>query len=639
MRIDVKKYVFVGLKNALQTFFEKSQEIGLVDFIDARKLKVKEIPQEIQNVTNAIKVVRELPVLPQEEPDNMSESTLITDKILSLKREIEHLEEERRMLRLEIARVDVFGQFSLDDLRYLAEEGNRIVQFFFGKKGTSDLPDLSDNLIFVDSDHGLDYFVSISESATQYENLVEMKVDRELTALRTRLDEVKDDIHRMELKLKEFAKYNEFLHQALTIKYNDHHLHTAKSFAEDQVDGQVFAVEGWVPVNRVKELEDFLSDVDVHMAEIALDSDEVAPTYLENEGPNRIGEDLVHIYDTPSNTDKDPSLWVLASFAVFFAMIINDAGYGLLFLAGALYVRYKNGQFNKTGTRVWKLLVILFTSCMIWGLCTNSFFGMELAPDNSLKKVSVLNWLVEKKADYHFAKKDAVYKEWTVKYPETEKATNGKEFLNAATKGEGDSVSYEMANKFSDGILMELALLVGIIHVCLSFIRYLGRNWAGAGWIIAIIGSYLYFPLFLKATSLSSYVFGLDPKVSAEQGLYMIYGGLSLAVILGIIKDKWLGLLEITNLIQVFADILSYLRLYALGLAGAIISQTVNDIAGSLMFVFAVILLVIGHGLNMVLSIIGGVIHGLRLNFIEWYHYSFEGGGKLFNPLKKLETE
>lgn len=639
MRIDVKKYVFVGLKNALQGFFEKAQEIGLVDFIDARQLKVKEIPQDIQNLTNAIKVVRQLPVLTQKEPDNLSEADPITEKILELKHEIERLEEEKRMLRLEISRIDVFGQFSLDDIRYLAEDGNRSIQFFFGKKGTADNSDLSEDLIFVNTDHGLDYFVAINSTPQQYEGLVEMKVENELDSLRRRFDEVDADTQRMELILKEYAKYNEFLHQALTIKYNEHHLHTAKSFAEDQMDGQVFAVEGWVPVNRIDELETFLGEVNVHMAEIALDPQEQAPTYLENEGPNRIGEDLVHIYDTPSNTDKDPSLWVLASFAVFFAMIINDAGYGLLFLAGALYVRYKNGQFNTTGTRVWKLLIILFTSCMIWGLCTSSFFGMQLAPDNSLKKVSVLNWLVEKKADYHFTHKDAVHKDWTGKYPATADAENGKEFLDAATKGEGDSISYEMRNKFSDGILMELALLVGIIHVCLSFMRYLGRNLAGIGWVIAIIGSYLYFPLFLKATSLTSYVFGLDPKISAEQGLYMIYAGLALAVILAVVRDKWLGLLEITNLIQVFADILSYLRLYALGLAGAIISQTVNDIAGSLMFVFAVILLVVGHGLNMVLSIIGGVIHGLRLNFIEWYHYSFEGGGKLFNPLKKLETE
>jgi V/A-type H+-transporting ATPase subunit I len=394
-----------------------------------------------------------------------------------------------------------------------------------------------------------------------------------------------------------------------------------------------------VPVNRVSELKDSLAETDVHMAEIAMEEHEEAPTYLENKGYNRIGEDLVHIYDTPSNTDKDPSLWVLVSFAVFFAMIINDGGYGLLFLAGALYFKFKNGDLKKAGMRVWKLLLILFGSCVLWGLFTNSFFGVAIGPENPLRKVSVLNWLVEKKAEYHFHNKDNIYKEWVDKYPDLSGADNAHDFLLGAKKGEGDDASYEMVNKFSDGILMELALLVGIIHICLSFIRYLNRNWAGIGWIIGIIGCYLYFPLFLGATSLTSYVFGLNREEIAVDGQYMMYGGLALAVILGVLKDKWLGLLEITNLIQIFADILSYLRLYALGLAGAIIGQTVNDIASGLMYVPALILIVIGHGLNMVLAVIGGVIHGLRLNFIEWYHYSFEGGGKLFTPLKKLETD
>lgn len=638
MRIDVKKYLFVGFQGALQEFFKKSQEVGLVHFIDNRQMKSKEVPQEIQDITNAIKVVRELPTVDQEKPEKFSEVSSMTAKILDLKHDIERLEEEKRMLRLEIARIDVFGDFSLNDVEYLKKSAGRFVQFFFGKKGMAE-QEWPDEVVYITSDHGLDYFVAINKELQQYPHLVEMKIDQELGTLRKRLEEVKNDISHLERSLKTYSKYNEFLHYALTVKYNEHELEKAKSFAEDHVDGRLFAVEGWVPVNKVSELEEYLEDTDVHMAEVALGDQEEAPTYLENEGYNRIGEDLVHIYDTPSNTDKDPSLWVLVSFAIFFAMIINDGGYGLLFLAGALYFKFKNSDLKAAGLRVWKLLLILFGSCVLWGLFTNSFFGVEIGPENPLRNVSVLNWMVEKKAEYHFGVKDEVYKEWVDKYPNLSGADNAHDFLLGAKKEKGDQASYEMVNKFSDGILMELALLVGIIHICLSFIRYLGRNWAGIGWIIGIIGCYLYFPLFLGATSLTTYLFGLNREEIAVDGQYMIYSGLGLAVILGVMKDKWLGLLEITNLIQIFADILSYLRLYALGLAGAIIGQTVNDIASGLMYVPALILIVIGHGLNMVLAVIGGVIHGLRLNFIEWYHYSFEGGGKLFTPLKKLETD
>jgi V/A-type H+/Na+-transporting ATPase subunit I len=638
MRIDVKKYLFFGYKGALQEFFEEAQKIGLVHFIDSRKIKIKEIPQEIQNITQAIKIVRELPTMDQEEPEKMSEADALAAKILALKHNIEKLEEEKRMLQLEISRIDVFGDFSLEDVEILSGEAQRYIQFYFGKKGTAER-ELSDNVIYIASENGLDYFVAVNEQPTQYEQLVEMKIDQELGVLQNRLEAVELDIRHLEKSLKEYSKYDEFLHHALTVRYNSHELATAKKFAEEQMDGRLFAVEGWVPLNKIRELETHLTELDVHLSEVALGPGEEPPTYLENEGVSRVGEDLVHIYDTPANTDKDPSLWVLASFAVFFAMIINDAGYGLLFLAGALYFRFQRGELTRTANRVWKLMVILFTSCIAWGLLTNSFFGIPIDPESPIRRVSFLNELVEQKAEYHFEAKDEVYQDWVQKYPGLEKAADSHQFLVNAKKVSGVKASYEMVNKFSDGVLMELALLVGMIHITLSFLRYLRRNWAGIGWIIGIWGCYFYFPLFLGATSLVTYVFGADRAEIAKDGLIMIYAGLGLAVLLGVIQNKWLGLLEITNLIQVFADILSYLRLYALGLAGAIIGQTVNDIAGSLMYVPAVILIVIGHGLNMVLAIIGGVIHGLRLNFIEWYHYSFEGGGKLFTPLKKLEIE
>jgi V/A-type H+-transporting ATPase subunit I len=178
-----------------------------------------------------------------------------------------------------------------------------------------------------------------------------------------------------------------------------------------------------------------------------------------------------------------------------------------------------------------------------------------------------------------------------------------------------------------------------MIHIALSFARYLPRNYSHIGWIAVLFGAYLYFPNYLKATSLLYYVFGIPPQVGATEGLYLMLGGLTAAVAIGIITSGIAGLLELVNVIQVFADVMSYLRLYALGLAGTIVSQTINEISASVPFVVAVVLLVIAHAVNMALGIIGGVIHGLRLNFLEWYHYSFEGGGKLFRPLKLEQIE
>ena len=69
-----------------------------------------------------------------------------------------------------------------------------------------------------------------------------------------------------------------------------------------------------------------------------------------------------------------------------------------------------------------------------------------------------------------------------------------------------------------------------------------------------------------------------------------------------------------------FADTLSYLRLYALGLAGAIVGSTINEIASGMPLILGVLLIVVSHFINIILATMSGTIHGLRLNFIEWYH-------------------
>lgn len=119
-------------------------------------------------------------------------------------------------------------------------------------------------------------------------------------------------------------------------------------------------------------------------------------------------------------------------------------------------------------------------------------------------------------------------------------------------------------------------------------------------------------------------------------GYYVTFIGLGVAILGGVIQRGLRGLDEITAVIQVFSDVLSYLRLYALSLAGAMVGNTVMVMSERFSPAVGILIIIFGHTVNIALSIMGGVIHGLRLNFIEWYHYSFNGGGKLLHPLKKV---
>ncbi|MGE0199234.1 MAG: hypothetical protein AB7S94_10820 [Simkaniaceae bacterium] len=121
-------------------------------------------------------------------------------------------------------------------------------------------------------------------------------------------------------------------------------------------------------------------------------------------------------------------------------------------------------------------------------------------------------------------------------------------------------------------------------------------------------------------------------------GQQLLWGGIALAVILALLQNKWAGFIELTKPIELFADVLSYLRIYALGLAAMILANTFNEMGMSLGFAAGFFVILVGHAINIVVGIMGGTIHGLRLNFIEWYHHSFQGGGRMFQPLKLLKT-
>lgn len=639
MRYDVKKVLFVGLEDEREAFFKKAQDLGLVHFIPTSLNREKDVPAEIQSLISAIKIVRGLPTLPQEDYGDHALADGLVQQILQLSNQLDKLEEEKRTNALEIARIGIFGHFSHDDIKAIEKEGNRKIQFFFAKKGIAEVQKIPEEVLAVGSDHGLDYFVAINKQPQQYEKMVEMKIDHSLDGLQRRSVEIKHDLVEKEHQLKSLAKYNHFLHQALIDRLDQHHLVVAKGHSQDFLEGNLFVVQGWVAENKLPELNTLVEKLKVHTEEIQIEPTDVVPTYLENQGLAKMGEDLVHIYDAPSPTDKDPSLWVLFFFLCFFAIIIGDGGYGLILLAIALYVRYKKPILTKVGRRVLNLVTLLSLFCIGWGLATHSFFGISLNPENPVHKYAPITWLIEKKAAYHIQHQDAVYQEWVKKFPQLNGVTDPHEFLVKGVSVVKGKKNYEIISKFTDNIMLEFALLIGMIHISISLIRYGRRNWTSVGWLLFIIGGYLYFPFYLDATSMLHFLMHIDKVQAAQTGIYLLGIGVSLAVIVAIIRDKFFGVFEVMNGIQIFSDVLSYLRLYALGLAGAIMASVINEMSESMTFVLAVFVLVVGHIVNITLSIMSGVIHGLRLNFIEWYHYSFEGGGKMFNPLRKISHD
>lgn len=592
MRVDVKKFIFAGTAKIKDQFFKEAQNAGIIHFI--KKPVPKSPPKDLDTLLQAIKIARAQGLLEQ---CALDEKPLpIAENIIHTKHRIDALQEEEHLLALEKERVQVYGDFSLEDLSTIAQKAKRHLRFLAVKSGTS----VSEDLIYINSAHGLDYFLGFLKENALPEGFVSVKIERSMSQINLKLQTVRDELLSLEQGLKEFSKYNALLHRGVIDCLNKHHLQEAQSSTHPEIEGQLFIATGYVPAHKRQELDVLVSNMSLYHDEIALDLGENIPTFLENKGLSKMGEDLVHIYDTPSENDRDPSLFVLASFALFFSMIIGDAGYGLVLLLTSLWLKiYKFPNALGLKKRVINLMIILFSSCIVWGVLTTSFFGLTLSPDNPLTKFSLTNMLAAKKSAY----------------------------LLQST----------VSDKAVQGIMVEIALMIGVVHILVSLARYMDRNYASFGWFLFVIGAYFYVPEYLGESTMMHYLMGASHSFLKTAGLILMGSGMTLAVSAGIYANGLLGCLEVMTVIQIFADVLSYLRLYALGLAGGIVSQTVNGFADSAFFPLAIIILFVGHSINIALAIQGGVIHGLRLNFLEWYHYSFYGGGILFNPLRKID--
>ncbi len=638
MIIPVKKYLFVGVNEDLELFFKRAQKKGFIEFITLKKRKRKDLPPHLQKRLLALKILHKQPRVRQEK--NVKD--LNTDKLCHLVIEAENchekLQEEKRLLQAEIARISPLGDFSLKEIREIEREGNRKIQFFCVKQSRAKKMVIPSELIFLSTEYDMDYYMSISQKVESYSHMIEMHLKKSLSELLKEIKVVEEALKSCEREFKENRAYIDFLKEDLIKGLNIYHLDSSKKEIVSHMNEALFSIEGWIPKNRLHNLFPLLEGLAIHTEEVAIEKEDRIPTYMENKGLGKAGEDLVHIYDTPAIEDKDPSTWVFWSFAIFFAMIISDAGYGLIFLALALFLRKKISYAQASLKRFLRLFTWISASVIVWGILAGSYFGLELAPSNPINQASLIHILALKKGDYHLKNQDETYREFITSFPKLKEVTSSKAFIEGGKKlMPNGQVEYRIYNEFRDSIFMEIALLIGVLHICLSLLKNGRFHYAGFGWFMAIIGGYLYFPNLLNATSLVHFAFGMSKESAFGIGLQLLWIGAFSALLLSLIQYRFKGFIEITKPIELFADILSYLRLYALGLAGMILAYTFNGMGERVGFVAGFFIILIGHMINMVVGVMGGTIHGLRLNFIEWYHHCFTGGGRLFHPLKLLK--
>ncbi|MFZ4773355.1 MAG: V-type ATPase 116kDa subunit family protein [Chlamydiia bacterium] len=633
MIIPCEKLLFIGTSVDLVKFLENAQKIGQLQFQSIEGKKMQAISSAAEDTLHAIRILKHQVPVDQLQNDVVPRYELV-EKIIYLQDRLDRVVEAKRVLAIEIARIKPFGQVDLETIQELAKRTQYVVQFFSKKQKAILSREVLEKLIFVSTDATIEYFVYVGNAPIKDPALTEMQMEYSLDTLKERFQNLQKEELRIEAELKEMAHYQEILEDHLAEILDHDDLRHARSLAANILGPSLFAVECWVPANKT-EWKEALNGLNIHVEHVRIKDEETPPTYVENQGFSRIGEDLMGIYDVPSIKDKDPSLYVLIFFALFFAIIVADAGYGFILLAIALVGKYLARKVTGTIQRFLRLLLILSTSCIIWGALTASYFSIKLPPDHFLTKASMIYQIAKVKVQYQIDTQGKSFKEWTHQYPHLATQNDPEVFLQGGGKVVDGKVTYALMEDLFFAILFEFALTVGVLHIILSMLRGMRENLSRLGWIVFIIGAYLYCPTYLKTQTIINEFGIISSETASIIGLQFIGIGVAFAIIVAIFKRGVMGIFEVTQAIQVFADVLSYVRLYALGLAGILLAATFNTLAADLGYALGLFVLLVGHGLNFLIALMGGTIHGLRLNFLEWYHYCFEGGGKLFSPLIK----
>lgn len=377
-------------------------------------------------------------------------------------------------------------------------------------------------------------------------------------------------------------------------------LYLASNTAESAVESEILIFQGFAPTEDNIRLAEALDSMDIiWFAEDAVKEDN-PPIKLKNNWFSRQFEVLTSMYGMPVYDEFDPTIFLSIFFLLFFAMCMGDAGYGLLLIAIGYSLKGKEGGL----ANLWSLIITLGAATFVVGIVMGGFFGIDLSaqawvPDG-LKKIMITGNI-------------------TI----------------------GDSTYAKQ---------MVLSLGIGILHICLALIvktiwtiRNNGvKNSLGTiGWTLLIVGGIIALAIGLT---------GVISENAMKWALIIIAGVSALGIYF---FNKWgrnplvnlgAGLWDTYNTASgLMGDVLSYIRLYALGLSGSMLGSTFNQIAEMVkgtdptwQWIPFVIILIIGHALNLAMSCLGAFVHPLRLNFVEFFKNSdYQGKGAQYNPLKK----
>lgn len=610
MIVRMTKYTFVVLASRRGDFLARLQGLGLVDVTltgwepsDGDRALIGQI-ERYREAAEILRCMGErIAVGGQDTAEGEAAKADAYDTGSEAFVNFEAARAETVALDAEIARVEKlieesrpWGEFDPHKLRELASQGV-LLRFYVAP--AANLPQ-GDNLVVVSDVKGMVYFAVLSAAGEEpFEiNAQEVRLPAEsVSALEARLNALKAERRSWDKVFAKAAATLPLIESEAAELADSLQFSQATTAGEHAADGSLVVMEAWARERQQADVDAALEGYpDAIVIKAKPTPDDETPVELHNARAVRPFEFISEMYALPRYGTMDLTRWFAPFYMIFFAFCLSDAGYGLvLFLAGLFLALRASGGMKTIG----KLTMWCGGAAVVFGFLVGSLFGIDIK-----------TWpIFEGAADRIF-------------FPH----------------GEG-----------SDMFLFILALGLGVFQIifgltlkAITTARAFGLKYALAtiGFIVVLVAG-----IAMTVPGMA----GIDPGIpQIAYYVAMGVGGFMMLFLNNPGKNPLVnlggGLWNTYNDVIGFAsDALSYIRLFAIGLSGGVLAVVFNDIAlnvsGDIPVVKQIVMLIIlaiGHGLNLFMSALSSMVHPLRLTFVEFYkNAGFEGAVRTFNPLRK----
>ena len=581
MITQMKKYTFLVFHREYEAFLEQLREAGVVHVTEKAAGMAED--EHLQQLLTETDKTRKL--IAQGAPDQLlQEKAALEQRIAATKKEAD--------------KMAVWGDFSAERIEDLKKAGYTLRYFTCSKKSFQE--ELG---IVVAEQGGTVYFVQVNNDGEAPEGCQEQQLNAKssadlmkdvegltglLVAQNARIELwAKENIPVLEAKLVELKQQIDW--QRVTLN------------TDSEADGSLKVLEGFCPADQAPALNELLAKQEVYYQEEDPATEDNTPIKLRNNKFTKLFESLTGMYGWPNYNEFDPTPILAPFFLLFFAMCMGDCGYGIMLIIIGLLIAKKKlniAMFEGLGS----IITVLGVGTMVVGFFLGTFMGMDLYAA-----------------------------EWV---PDALKSVMIKGNVEVA------GMSYD--------IQMVLALCIGVFHICLAMVikavcstQQLGfkENIANWSWTLLIVGGLVV--AILGMTVLPQEVFKwtiIAVGVISALGIY-IFNTPGRNPLINIGSGLW----DTYNMATgILGDVLSYIRLYALGLAGGKLGEAFNTLGDMVLgdsivsWVSFVLIFAIGHVLNLAMSALGAFVHPLRLTFVEYFkNAGYEGKGVLYQPFKK----